>query len=702
MKISSFEEGMNAYNDRDYKTAFNIFQVLAEGNNADALNLLGKLYEDGVGVGYDFEKALWHYRKAADQQHVGAQLNLGWLYYDQEERHNPESLHWFRKAADQGNPTAQWQIGLIYQDGDLVDLDVDCACEWYVKSAKQERDSFALEDLVELCFGDNDSEDDDKRSFNCFKEIAMSEFNCGRVMNVMAWAYQNGRGVSSDPEKALALYKEVANSSSDESSNSKWQIGVLYAIGIGVKRDGKIAEKWMVDSAKSDIRNTYKLANVYSEGYIIGNRPEKAVALYNKVIKSNHTWLHEEANNKLGIYYYKVKRDFDKAFHYFNESSKGSSSSQYYLGHLHEYGQGVLMNYKAAVEWYEQAAEGGHSEAQYSLGYMYAHGDGVEQDDDLAIKWYAKSAIKGNLEAKNNLHAVCYYDKVKDEGRFYNFNSYAQRIEYTHNEIEKISIRDFQEDNDCSVVAIAIACGVNYTKVHQMFADVGRSHRGPAGTHSIIEILTRLEQTNLEIFSQERLKNMKTKIGRGLTSNNIVEALPKGRFIIETKGHVAALVDGEIKDWTIKRRFRVTGIIKIPDKREDKSLSDEQINILNYYNGGQMLLHIFNGDNRLPAAFEWFRTAADSGHIKAQTQLAKMYDQGIGVKKDSYKAARWYTSAAQCGDPEAQYEIAKKYEFGDGVGKDFAVSRRWLFTMADNLKKTLGSDWNQMFTEPDF
>jgi len=115
-----------------------------------------------------------------------------------------------------------------------------------------------------------------------------------------------------------------------------------------------------------------------------------------------------------------------------------------------------------------------------------------------------------------------------------------------------------------------------------------------------------------------------------------------------------------------------------------------------------MLLHIFNGDNRLPAAFEWFRTAADSGHIKAQTQLAKMYDQGIGVKKDSYKAARWYTSAAQCGDPEAQYEIAKKYEFGDGVGKDFTVSRRWLFTMADNLKKTLGSDWNQMFTEPDF
>ena len=158
------------------------------------------------------------------------------------------------------------------------------------------------------------------------------------------------------------------------------------------------------------------------------------------------------------------------------------------------------------------------------------------------------------------------------------------------------------------------------------------------------------------------------------------------------------MIDGKVKDWTTKRRFRIKNIIKIPDKRENKSLSEDQVRVLGLFNAGQFYLN-FHGNFDYEFAFECFKKAAEEGHVKAQTQLAKMYDQGIGVKKYSYQAARWYHNAAQCGDLEAQYEIAKKYEFGDGVDKDFEVSRSWLFTMADNIKKTLDSDWNQMFTD---
>ena len=57
MKISSFEEGMNAYNDQDYKIAFDIFQVLAEDHNADALYQLALMYEFGSGVTMDLDKS---------------------------------------------------------------------------------------------------------------------------------------------------------------------------------------------------------------------------------------------------------------------------------------------------------------------------------------------------------------------------------------------------------------------------------------------------------------------------------------------------------------------------------------------------------------------------------------------------------------------------------------------------------------------
>ena len=71
----------------------------------------------------------------------------------------------------------------------------------------------------------------------------------------------------------------------------------------------------------------------------------------------------------------------------------------------------------------------------------------------------------------------------------------------------------------------------------------------------MVIILTRLEKANLEIFSQDKLKNMKNDLGRRLTSNNIVKVLPKGRYVIQTKGHMAALVDGEVRDWIAKQQI---------------------------------------------------------------------------------------------------------------------------------------------------
>jgi TPR repeat protein len=48
------------------------------------------------------------------------------------------------------------------------------------------------------------------------------------------------------------------------------------------------------------------------------------------------------------------------------------------LGEMHESGEGVIRNLKAAVDFYQQAANGGHVDAQTNLGYLYEHG----ADDD--------------------------------------------------------------------------------------------------------------------------------------------------------------------------------------------------------------------------------------------------------------------------------------------------------------------------------
>ncbi len=51
---------------------------------------------------------------------------------------------------------------------------------------------------------------------------------------------------------------------------------------------------------------------------------------------------------------------------------------------------------------------------------------------------------------------------------------------------------------------------------------------------------------------------------------------------------------------------------------------------------------------------EWAHKAAEQGDVKAQSYLAYMYAQGIGVTKDEVTAADWYRKAAKQGSVEVQ------------------------------------------------
>lgn len=66
---------------------------------------------------------------------------------------------------------------------------------------------------------------------------------------------------------------------------------------------------------------------------------------------------------------------------------------------------------KAAVHWYEMAADLGYAPAQYRLGNAYEKGLGVTRDVDTAKTWYQLAAEQGNASAMHNL-AVLYATAV--------------------------------------------------------------------------------------------------------------------------------------------------------------------------------------------------------------------------------------------------------------------------------------------------
>ena len=77
---SDFQEGWNAYKNKDYKKAYNLWLPLAEQGNVTAQYNLGHMYEKGKGVPQDYKEAVRLYRLSAEQGDEDAQFKLGVCY----------------------------------------------------------------------------------------------------------------------------------------------------------------------------------------------------------------------------------------------------------------------------------------------------------------------------------------------------------------------------------------------------------------------------------------------------------------------------------------------------------------------------------------------------------------------------------------------------------------------------------------------
>lgn len=77
------------------------------------------------------------------------------------------------------------------------------------------------------------------------------------------------------------------------------------------------------------------------------------------------------------------------------------------------------------------------------------------------------------------------------------------------------------------------------------------------------------------------------------------------------------------------------------------------------------------------AAAEFFRRAANVGHVLSQHNLGNLYAAGRGVAQNPTAAVRWWTLAADQGDAITQLRLGEAYEAGNGVEPDMATAVGW-------------------------
>lgn len=133
-----FEKGLGV--SQDYPAAAKWYRKAAEQGIADAQYKIGSMYVSGHGVSQDYAEAAKWLTRAANQGDLNAQFNIGSMYGRGQgvPQSHTEAAKWFRKAADQGNAPAQFIMGLMYRQGEGVRKDNDQAANWYRKAAHQD------------------------------------------------------------------------------------------------------------------------------------------------------------------------------------------------------------------------------------------------------------------------------------------------------------------------------------------------------------------------------------------------------------------------------------------------------------------------------------------------------------------------------------------------------------------------------------
>ena len=171
-------------------------------------------------------------------------------------------------------------------------------------------------------------------------------------------------GVSFYPNEYLQALKD----SKVHTPSDKYELGWRYFYGLGgreVKRDKGF--NLIVESATAGYAEAqYKLASLYAEG----------------------------------VFRDVVSEDLNKAFGWYEKAAiQNHSKSQYEVGAMYQYGEGVYQSYAMAITWYKKAAKRNQADAQYELAKIYDKGLGGKIDQVKALKWYLEAAKHNDKRA---------------------------------------------------------------------------------------------------------------------------------------------------------------------------------------------------------------------------------------------------------------------------------------------------------------
>ncbi|WP_210397851.1 tetratricopeptide repeat protein [Motiliproteus sediminis] len=206
----------------NHRMARLMWERIGGSGEAEAAFNLGIVYEQGLGVPADLQRAVDYYRKAAQGGSRAGAYQLGLMQFSHPALvAKSEARHWLSVAALDGDEDAaallQQLLGPDQAADPLTELRLRLA------AGETEAALAALQSLVD------------------------ADPPAPRALTLLAWMYERGVGVGHDIERAGALFRQAAEAGDAE---AQYALAVMLETGVGQPHDPEQAAIWLRRAAE--------------------------------------------------------------------------------------------------------------------------------------------------------------------------------------------------------------------------------------------------------------------------------------------------------------------------------------------------------------------------------------------------------------------------------------------------------------------
>ncbi|MBR7002657.1 MAG: sel1 repeat family protein [Neisseriaceae bacterium] len=200
----NFKKGDEAFQNRDYTQAAQLFEKSCNGGAVQGCHALGFLYLNGKGVPQNYSKAAELFEQACNGGIAKGCNNLGLLYRKGQgvQQDNVQAAQLWEKACNGGSISGCVSLGSSYAEGKGVKQNYSQAVKLFEKA--------------------------------CNNNVTEGCFDIGLL-------YYNGQGVKKDHTQAAKLFEKACNGGA---APGCFNLGMLYGNGQGVKKNLSTAKKY--------------------------------------------------------------------------------------------------------------------------------------------------------------------------------------------------------------------------------------------------------------------------------------------------------------------------------------------------------------------------------------------------------------------------------------------------------------------------